>query len=39
MENQRILVSELFIFLVDLFQVTYKWLSRTLSVPVNKAKQ
>ena len=29
----------IFIFLVALFQVTYKWLSRTLSVSVNRAKQ
>ena len=29
----------IFIFLVVLFQVTYKWLSRTLSVSVNRAKQ
>lgn len=38
-KKQCILVSELLIFLIGLFQVTYKWLSRILSVPVNKAKQ
>ena len=37
--RQCILASEFLIFLIVLFQVTYKWLSRTLSVPVNKAKQ